>query len=286
MTSIRNCFKYDIKTSFLVSTLRCLECDPAYYIQDNECFFRRNVVESCLAYEPTSERCVKCESTHYLDSTGRMCVENPTGVDYCRQYQDKLSCAVCNTNYYPVNSKCLPIETAKQVQGCYTYDSNQNCVECQQDQLKRDGQCVSILALNCLTLKNEKECESCNFGFELLRDAVDVVSCVKVQKPVIQNCIVVSDTKPFSCLLCFEHHYFDQEKCVPIDPTKKVEYCEKYENQVTCKQCQKYYILSQDKQSCILEKNRNCDYFQEQKSGFCVKCEPGYMFNENGECQL
>lgn len=113
MISIRNCVRYDIKSTFLVSTLNCLECDPAYYLQGNECFFRRNVIDSCLAYEPTSELCTQCASTHYLDSTRRRCVENPTGVDFCRIYENQLSCKVCNTNYYPSNSKCLPIDVEK-----------------------------------------------------------------------------------------------------------------------------------------------------------------------------
>lgn len=135
-------------------------------------------------------------------------------------------------------------------------------------------------------MKNQKECETCSFGFELVRDESGVLSCIEIEKPVIQNCITVSDTKPFSCLLCLEHHYFDGEKCVSIDPTKKVEYCEVYENQVSCKRCQKYHILSQDKQICLLEKNRNCDRFEEQEDGFCVRCDPGYIFNDKSECVL
>lgn len=72
-----------------------------------------------------------------------------------------------------------------------------------------ETKCVSILAKNCLTLKNEKTCATCEFGFELVTDEVGIVSCQKIVKPVIQNCEIVSDTKPYSCLQCFEHHYFD-----------------------------------------------------------------------------
>ncbi len=124
-----------------------------------------------------------------------------------------------------------------------------------------DGKCLSVLAKNCLTLKNETTCATCVFGFELTKDDQGITNCTEIKKPIIQNCLVVSDTKPFSCTKCFEHHYFDLEKCVPIEASKKIDQCDQYENATTCKVCQKYYILSQDKTLCVLEKNRNCQIF-------------------------
>jgi len=74
--------------------------------------------------------CISCEKTHYLDSTGRFCIENPTGVDFCRIYESNMVCSTCNTNYYPLNGKCVTVDKEKLLQGCYTYDNNQSCTEC------------------------------------------------------------------------------------------------------------------------------------------------------------
>ena len=59
-----------------------------------------------MTYELTSELCTKCENTHYLVSTKKYCIKNPTGIDFCRVYANDKLCKVCNTNYFVKEGKC------------------------------------------------------------------------------------------------------------------------------------------------------------------------------------
>ena len=48
-----------------------------------------------------------------------------------------------------------------------------------------EGKCLSVLAKNCKTIKNTKECKDCSFGFELIKDEKNLVNCVEIAKPLI-----------------------------------------------------------------------------------------------------
>lgn len=111
---------------------------------------------------------MRCDDEHFLDSSGRMCVEHPKGIDFCRTYESEDVCTECQSNYYPKDKKCAAVDKANMIPGCYTYDEKQKCLDCQDDQFWIDGNCLSILAKNCLTFQSEKECKTCDFGFELL----------------------------------------------------------------------------------------------------------------------
>ena len=80
---IQNCLKYDINYSDVSdSSFKCLECEKGFFI-DKFGFFcqkRLNIVENCLTYDLTADKCSDCGDLHYINSLGTQCILNPFGI--------------------------------------------------------------------------------------------------------------------------------------------------------------------------------------------------------------
>ena len=96
-------------------------------------------------------------------------------------------------------------------------------------------------------MENPTTCRSCEFGY-ILKTEETVTQCVLIEKPNINNCLVVSDETPFRCNHCEDGYYILDNGCVKVDPP--IENCKEYDSPFVCRRCDNYHILSEDKSFC------------------------------------
>ena len=138
-------------------------------------------------------------------------------------------------------------------------------------------------AQNCLTVKSLTECATClsSKGLEIQTvDGATVKSCV--DKPIISNCTLITESSPFKCLRCDSLSYLSNDACVLIDSANSIPQCKYYKNSSTCEQCISPNVLSTDGKKCnSYAITSNCDHLIEPTNPICSTCLAGFEFQGN-----
>lgn len=92
---MNNCLTYDIQNTIKESTLSCSRCSGSNFLKNKVCSKRVDLLEGCLEYDDTSEKCIRCDNGYYLQSNGLECVPNPVGIEACVEYEDDKKCLSC-----------------------------------------------------------------------------------------------------------------------------------------------------------------------------------------------
>jgi hypothetical protein len=216
-----------------------------------------------FGYDPSSNSITKC---------------NP---DYCESCSSSKDCLSCKEGYFISNKTISEQGLAKvECQSC----NIENCILCGQkaDQVKDASYLTCTLCKigfgvsggrcekcpdNCLYCHEEsKECTFCDSGYNLNKVSN---TCEKIQ---IENCYSLSPQG--KCLICENHFYLDNDKCVPCN--EKIEhcsYCTAKEESMMCLSCQiGYFSTGNTCKACA----KDCNHCSSDR---CFVCRNGYFFN-------
>ena len=161
--AISNCVKYNNSGGILSSSLRCIECVPAYHIDDvGFCAERKKqTILNCLTKNISEDKCGECAKGFFVNLDGD-CQAYPTGVINCLEYLNATDCSRCDKGYFVKDNKCMLV--TKAIRDCYYYKTETFCDECRPGFYYDSTDCVLADAINCKTYKNKSECDSCALG--------------------------------------------------------------------------------------------------------------------------
>ena len=183
-----------------------------------------------------------------------------------------------------VNKVCLNCIYNKNYPAEYSDFIRENrfeCIECDEGyQLEKDGICHHCSEFGfaycdkCIKNKNnnELECYQCIDGYFLANNGY----CTKCEAPKVQG-------TEHRCIFCNNTEEGGIEGC---------ELCVSDNGNITCQQCKKGFILSEDDKTCIkisdfpeIEKLANCQKVSKNNSEYfkCTKCFESYneLFDKN-----
>lgn len=286
MSSIDNCEKYDIRSSFGDSSLNCLECRPGYYTTGRTCQAIYFLSEDCQSYSKTLPQCASCKPGMFLDNNSfPPCVPFPKGIPNCVKYLDPLTCIKCPQQYYLKNGVC---NLSEEVANCVEYADQKVCSRCASTFfLTVQKTCSPAKAKDCATVTSETACATCEKGKGLKKETVENVeftNCVEISLP---NCFETSTTFPFKCLICNSDYSLSDGSCVKVDSL--ISNCLFYETQTTCIQCNAGFSLAVDKKKCeggeFVSRfaDPKCIHIETLTNPICNACEPGFK-TVNGAC--
>lgn len=112
------CVTYDNTTAINL----CLECDPKYYVQGNQCLLRLIQIEKCKVYEKRQDACAICEDTFVLTDDKLKCrphIENCGVYEASTEQTVSLTCKTCLPTFYAINNTCV----AGTIPNCHIYAS-------------------------------------------------------------------------------------------------------------------------------------------------------------------
>ena len=151
---MENCSQYDRVFDI------CLKCSDNYTFDGSNCILTSELYDHCLRIDPVSKNCIKCESTHFLESNiccqigtefvdfsfgNGKCTTAGTPVDDCKEHDSTTTCRECNDQYYLASTtKC-----------------------CNQNTFWNSTSCISIqtLIVNCAYFNYTlKKCLTCVAG--------------------------------------------------------------------------------------------------------------------------
>ena len=279
---VLNCKLYDVGQKFNKSSFKCMECDFNFYLEDNLCKRRTITDMHCEEFSKTKNSCYKCKGRWFTSESGA-CKPNPIGIKYCTKYANNTSCLTCSSEAYLKNNICVKIN--KQIENCEEYESELYCRKCNFNYILLNHKCVKSEAINCLTYLDSTTCEKCHNHFGLKIEG-GIKSCIF--KNHVPNCKKSENLYPFTCLECLNQTILNEKNlCVP--PLLKIENCEEYLKEGTCKKCTPTSILNENGTKCILIKqfeyniDKKCKVNYKLKHPVCRICEKGfYLFL--GEC--
>lgn len=188
-------------TNSCISSSKCFECDPGYYIDNN--FHCHKCSDSLCEDCSNGEECQQCKKGSYLDQNSQCHSCNIENCDYCL---DSSKCEICEDGYYiDFAHYCTKCDDPN----CRICDQY-SCSECKDGYFFNGYGCEQkCLIENCVDCSiTPRECLECKEKYFLNVDE----SC----QPCPEGCQVCRDSK--TCIECAEGYYFDKFliKCVLI----------------------------------------------------------------------
>lgn len=242
-------------------------------------------ISNCLQYLDFN-KCKKCAFGFFVNDLG-FCESYPVdSIPFCKEYGSLVNCKECISGYW-INELgfCFPV---KDVENCIGYSKkvgHMNCVKCNESYyLGDDNQCILRkyeFITNCSVMSDTSEtCEECVLNY---RNTSDRKKCLSI----ITNCqeYVPSNflTENFSCRLCEENYYFDQEEQFCKKGT--IVNCRIYqENQNICEKCvNKFYL--ENSQCLPHDILFNCEIYHPTRRNVCKDCNSStFLFNKRNDC--
>ena len=280
---VDNCFKYNREAKFSKSTLECTQCNLEFFLNlgNKQCVSRSPIDPNCTYLHITSDECLKCKTSYFLDTDKLTCIKNPEGINFCRTYSDAVTCVNCNKDKFLENNTCLDIPVESKVANCLYYNETKECIECEETFALESKKCIAGIATNCLTYETAKKCATCKTGFGKFTEN-DNINCIPFTD---ENCAVSTLVHPFECLQCNVLYYPKDGLCVDVD--SKIKFCLVYDTANTCAICESAYALSIDKKTCDTNefissfKDVNCERNRLVSPAECAACQVGYYFKDN-----
>ena len=289
INAVINCKKYKPLHVIQYGHLECSECDDGYYLLLNNCI-ERDLIENCKTYTLDNNKCETCKDGYVLLADGYLCrTPDPYTFSYdlCVEYTEFDNCYRCKPGYYVVDGKCVEVPNESKIENCESYVSLHECDKCIQGYFNQKISCIKALATNCLTYDAIDRCKSCEQGYGLTDNGIRI-NCEEIKIP---NCKIPDSSSkyPFRCLICEKDFYLDNDRnCEAVDHV--IEFCEIYEADGICKQCEKNMALSENQQFCFVSPrilgstDLNCRQSRLLDVPTCVTCAAGFYW-QDGDCK-
>lgn len=278
--TIPNCASYNVGNTLTTSNFSCTACSAGYYLSNNRCVARTNIPAMCSVYTVSVDTCAQCNSTSYLSSDSKTCVDFPKGIVGCRTYSNATTCTACGIGRFLTSNTCVTATTA--ITNCQYYSSNTSCSLCASGYALISIACVRATAANCLTYTSESVCSNCPSGY-VLQTTSGITNCIALTKT---GCSTIDINSPYDCLACTGAFYLSAGAC--LTPTA-ITNCAAYATATTCAMCAKGYALISAATSCVQTSpissyiDTQCLDSQVVSTPVCSRCNPGYYF-VNGTC--
>ena len=294
----------------------CDKCDDNYVFSytdlkgvDHSDCIAYNVNKFCLASDKISGKCKICKRGYSLNYDNiceniniSYCQDNsfsfqnsflPKDLEFYYKEDEYNGCSKCEENYTAVfkNSHDLncvksdyikykqftTVAETKYEQNCTHYKKKDNkifCSNCENETMVTStGKCISISSKikNCSLQSTEEICVECSKGYLLIKNECIEKSIKKCLEYIVEEEII-------KCSKCDLGYIKKNNIC----EEGKIQKCLEYENAVTCKKCEKNYILIevQNEKNYCLENKDNCEKYSEfdlHKFEYnCEKCYDGY----------
>lgn len=237
----------------------CMECDSNQYyldVEKNECL-KVNIINACLTYHRSVDKCIECEETHTLDLSGA-----------------SVTC-VLKTNPSSRIAKCSNIK------GGFTSNTDQ-CLECNSGYLPTLNQqrCLPEID-NCSNVLldagfgEQHTCIKCREGFYL---SFDKSQCIINS---VENCKKKDRYNEFRCEICEDLKYYDDGTCKDI--TNKINCFAAAYGEDSCGKCKPLYWLTDGicfstnlRNASVIDSN--CESNSETwSSSKCDSCKEGFI---------
>ncbi len=111
------------------SKVTCITCRPNFWYDSvtNKCK-SRTIISDCETYQPSSDKCLKCNATHVLYSNSSKCRINPAGEVSCEKYDSNgTQCMTCKPNSYLSGNTCV---STIRINNCKYYSAENRCTAC------------------------------------------------------------------------------------------------------------------------------------------------------------
>ncbi len=278
-----NCLEYDIQPAIGDSGFLCLKCTVNFYLEDQVCKLRKNKLDLCREYSETEDKCTECAFGYYPNDSGSDCESYPTGVPFCREYEDNQTCKSCVEGKYLKAGLCVDILEENLVENCLYHTAPNVCEECSTGFIYLNNKCEKTVATGCKTFESGTTCGSCLENLSLIDDE-DIRYCGKTE---VENCIVSVDLTPEECKKCVSGFFLDGGKCKQVD--EPIEGCVDYESETICIRCDSNYLMNLENTHCIRNRftfkniDENCQESVALETPTCNVCDDASVFQDN-EC--
>lgn len=273
--SIKNCKVYD-------SFSTCKECEAGYYRNSSmQCDrLQEPPIPGCATYSATTV-CSKCQFEFILNLSSGTC-SPATQVDSCTEYHlSEDRCVRCESKYFLNSSGGCSNDRidSLSIKDCQlTAPDKDECAECKLGySLSFQNKFCYKDILNCeaQTKSNEVDpfhtCSTCKEGFHPTEDRS------KCEETKILRCVEIVPQK-HECQKCEDQYYFDAEskQC----NNQFVENCAEYTPMTnTCVKCNNLFFLVNG----ICQPIMLSEYCSESDglTNSCAKCKPQYLKSGN-----
>ena len=275
LNTIENCLRYHITNNLIHSSLDCLECNKNYYLRDKICK-SQITIQNCLIYSNSDPKCETCSNSFYYNNLTNNCVENPKGIQNCKEYSSAEKCHLCKKDYFIYNNKCIKIDN--KIENCSIYYDQNHCKICENGYLNKSTECLETKITNCAYLKDNKNCQKCLKGF-YLEIIEDETRCIMKKSPL--NCSIYDFEKKI-CEQCNKNLFFNKDSLDCEEVSEIIDNCEFYEEDVKCSKCKEKFVLSVDQTVCkdfgqfndLID--QNCKFAFLTSENNCEICLQGY----------
>ena len=222
-------------------TFYCHECNTGYFQNTAKTCTVVTTVTNCKTYHSTSDACSVCNDNFFKKSTANECYPFPTGIYKCEMFTDSNTCSVCLPDFYLENNSCVEVST--KLANCKYYTNSTTCKSCASNFIIVSGTCTAVEAVNCVTWKDTKNCETCGSrkGIKEVSGKPGVFDCTSITDA---NCKVNDIKGTFPCLQC-EGTYYPNSSGLCTAATS-IAGCSIYKTATTCKTCLINYVLLAD----------------------------------------
>ena len=262
----------------------CYVCQDNYHLGlDNRC----TNIEHCI-YTNLYEDCLECENKYYYNKNGKNCKAAEGKFENCKIGNENGNCEKCKNDFYLNRKDNLCYSNTEQgpfYKCAYSDYKGEKCAQCIDDYYLGyiDDKCTTIDG--CDLSENENKCLECDEYYTLnLKDnrcyPNDEIDSEENKFYFRCNRTNKEGTK---CEICLEDYVLN-ENGLCIDE----EHCT-YKEGGICKGCLNdgydTYCLN-NYFGCVEIYSSNCmECNQILDLSNCTKCEPGYVLNDNSQCE-
>ena len=294
---------------------KCQICEKGYFFNGETCQIAGDKIRGCEYYnfKDQGKTCLQCVSGKVM--VGGQCVEQVNDFQNCAHFVD-FSCKKCASGFKfnenmllstmldESNNSLFSLENylksqeinffkppvlfcqRQYIENCRTYDSEGKCISCDENFSLLNQKCLVVSNANipfCIKFANIVSCQECDSDYFLNSQNI----CHPNTK--VDHCSEFSKfSEKTKCLKCESGFYLSGSSCVRRIASRIIPACLLYSpDSDSCFQCNETTILTSDLLKC-LPLVANCQtYFPSNRESSqleCSRCNPGFHFDQNGEC--
>jgi hypothetical protein len=261
----------------------CVECSSQYFNDDGECK-THTPVQFCTTYESDTDECSTCSEGYYYNQDDKLCKISPNGPAHCIGFNPDGTCSYCDEGYFTSEEGVCTALTSE-VSDCLYHSKDGVCRKCKPSfwLSENSNECLDIIALNCLTLKDPYTCSSCDENY-ILEVGEFHTNCYHSG---ISNCrdAVIKGTP--ICTRCKDSYLLSEDKKSCSAHPSPIENCAAYSSLELCSECLSGFYLNSNKKECLELSNQagaNCSLATKYGSPVCEICDKGYYKDDKNNC--
>ena len=286
---IQNCKVYS--ESLSEDEQVCNTCEDGYYLANNRC--KTGTITGCKTYDNQDDpSCSTCQVGYIPVKTLGIIYCYPIPSDlHCEQLSDEFSsqkfiCKKCKADYYLMLSNdelekdiCIPFN---EIEKCVEYNTSEqlaessfSCKRCSNGYYSQINQCLvrKIVNDNCIEYaENADVCLKCPSGYH-----PDSSFGCKQNPNGIRGCRIYKSS--VECIACDENQYLQENDCIDIEPSLRIENCQYYSDLNTCSKCLNGHLLENNE--CIESIAKNC--LTQTDINTCTSCPKKHGLQTSAE---